>query len=83
MNAGKPPDQPYRIARRTGTVEVDDTGIEGVSVSEFQRALTAGFEAAPPEVPDLRIDQLDGRSRAEPVRLCLTGVNLCVAAAAG
>jgi len=52
-------------------------------VSDFQRALTAAFEAGPVELLDLRIDQLDSRSRAEPVRLCLTGVNLCVAAAAG
>ena len=63
-------------------------------MSEFERALTAVFEAAPSEVPGLRIDQLDGRSRAgssaparvcvatfcaEPVRLCLAGVNLCAA----
>ncbi|WP_086850844.1 hypothetical protein [Amycolatopsis kentuckyensis] len=35
---------------------------------EFQRALTAVFEAAPPAVLDLRIDRLDGPSRSGPVR---------------
>ncbi|ADJ47692.1 hypothetical protein AMES_5867 [Amycolatopsis mediterranei S699] len=55
-------------------------------MSEFQRALTAVFEAGPPEVLDLRIDQLDGRSgarRSGPVRACVATfcaepVRLCV-----
>lgn len=85
MNAGKPPDQPYRIARRRGTVEGDDTEIEGVSVTEFQRALTAVFEAGPAEPLEVKIDRLDGRAeRSEPVPAC--GTCYCVepvAAAAG
>jgi hypothetical protein len=40
-------------------------------VSDFQRALSAAFEAGPSDVLDLRIDQLDGPSgtqRSGPVR---------------
>ncbi|MEV5718292.1 hypothetical protein AB0L41_30775 [Amycolatopsis mediterranei] len=55
-------------------------------MSEFQRALTAVFEAGPPEVLELRIDELDGRSgarRSGPVRACIATfcaepVGLCV-----
>ncbi|WP_160169689.1 hypothetical protein [Amycolatopsis rifamycinica] len=54
-------------------------------MTEFQRALTAVFEAGPAEPLEVKIDRLDGRAeRSEPVPAC--GTCYCVepvAAAAG